>query len=44
LGQVMLDGIDENTIEMVGHNYPFFRHVTGVRDGLDLQYKPFGAL
>ena len=40
----MLVGRDENTIEMVGHNYPFFRHVTGVRDGLDLQYKPFGAL
>jgi len=40
----MLDGFDENTIEMVGHDYPFFRHVTGVRDGLDIQYKPLGAL
>jgi len=40
----MLDGVDENTIEMVGGDYPFFRHVTGVRGGLDLQYKPLGAL
>ncbi len=32
----------ENTIEMVGGAYPFFRHVTGVRDGLDLRYQPVG--
>jgi 4,5-dihydroxyphthalate decarboxylase len=38
----MQDGIGENTIEMVGGAYPFFRHVTGVRDGLDLRYKPVG--
>jgi 4,5-dihydroxyphthalate decarboxylase len=38
----MPDGFGENTIEMVGHDYPFFRHVTGVRDGLDLRYTPVG--
>ena len=38
----MQDGLNENTIEMVGGDYPFFRHVTGVRDGLDLRYKPVG--
>jgi 4,5-dihydroxyphthalate decarboxylase len=38
----MQDGIGENTIEMVGGAYPFFRHVTGVRDGLDLRYKSVG--
>lgn len=27
---------------MVGNDYPFFRDVTGVRDGLNLQYVPVG--
>ena len=31
-----------NTIEMVGNNYPFFKHVTGQRDGLDLRYNAVG--
>ena len=35
-------GVSENTIEMVGGAYPFFRHVTGVREGLDLRYQPVG--
>ena len=38
----MQDGSDKNTIEMVGGAYPFFRHVAGVRDGLDLRYKAVG--
>ena len=38
----MKDGIGENVIEMVGGAYPFFRNVTGVRDGLDLRYKSVG--
>ena len=38
----MQDEIGENTIEIVGGAYPFFRHVTGIRDGLDLRYKPVG--
>ena len=38
----MPDTVDENTIEMVGNDYPFFRHVSGVRDGLDLRYIPVG--
>lgn len=41
-GQTMQDKFGENTIEMVGGAYPFFRHVTGVRDGLDLRYKAVG--
>lgn len=32
----------DNIIEMVGNDYPYFRHVTGVRDGLNLQYVPVG--
>ena len=40
----MLDGSDENTIEIVGGDYPFFRHVTGIREGIDLRYKPDGPL
>jgi 4,5-dihydroxyphthalate decarboxylase len=32
----------DNTIEMVGNDYPFFRHVTGIRDGLNLHYVPVG--
>lgn len=40
----MLDAIDENTIEIAGNDWPFFRHISGVRDGLDLRYKPVGAL
>ncbi len=38
----MPDGVDENTIEMVGNDYPFFRHVSGIRDGLNLRYRPVG--
>jgi 4,5-dihydroxyphthalate decarboxylase len=38
----MPDGVGENTIEMVGGDYPFFQHVSGVRDGLDLRYIPVG--
>ena len=38
----MPDGSNENTIEMVGNDYPFFRHVSGMRDGLDLRYRPVG--
>jgi 4,5-dihydroxyphthalate decarboxylase len=38
----MQHAFGENTIEVVGGAYPFFRHVTGVRDGLDLHYKPVG--
>lgn len=38
----MQDGSTENTIEMVGGDYPFFRHVTGARDGLNLRYKSVG--
>jgi len=30
------------TIEMVGNDYPFFRHVSRSRDGLDLKYIPVG--
>ena len=40
---MMQDGFTENTLELVGHDYPFFRHVSGVRDGLNLQYKTLGA-
>jgi 4,5-dihydroxyphthalate decarboxylase len=38
----MQEGIGANTIELVGGAYPFFRNVTGVRDGLDLRYKAVG--
>lgn len=38
----MQDGFDENTIEIVGHEWPFFRDVSGIRDGLDLRYKSVG--
>jgi 4,5-dihydroxyphthalate decarboxylase len=38
----MQDAFHENTIEVVGGAYPFFRHVTGMRDGLDLRYKAVG--
>jgi hypothetical protein len=38
----MQDRLSENTIEVVGGAYPFFRNVTGVRDGLNLRYKPVG--
>jgi 4,5-dihydroxyphthalate decarboxylase len=38
----MQDRFGENTIETVGGANPFFRHVAGVRDGLDLRYKPVG--
>lgn len=38
----MLDEAGGNTIEMIGGNYPFFKTVTGRRDGLDLRYKPVG--
>lgn len=38
----MPDGTGDNIIEMVGNDYPFFRHVSGVRDGLDLRYRPVG--
>lgn len=34
--------LGDNAIEMVGGAYPFFRQVTGVRDGLDLRYKAVG--
>lgn len=36
------EGIDENTIEFVGHDWPFFHDVTSVRDGLNLRYKSVG--
>lgn len=39
----MQDGLEANTIELVGHDYPFFRHISGVRDGLKLQYKTLPA-
>ena len=29
-------------IEMVGNDLPFFRNVTGIRDGLDLRYTAVG--
>ena len=38
----MPDIVGENTIEVVGADYPLFRHVSGVRDGLDLRYTPVG--
>ena len=38
----MQDAFHENMIEVVGGAYPFFRHVTGMRDGLDLRYKDVG--
>lgn len=38
----MADALGENSIEMVGNDYPFFTHVTGVRDGLDLRYRAVG--
>jgi len=38
----MPDAAGENTIEMVGANYPFFRYVSGMRDGLDLRYVAVG--
>jgi 4,5-dihydroxyphthalate decarboxylase len=38
----MLESPADNTIEMVGNDYPFFRHVSGVRDGLNLRYKSVG--
>jgi 4,5-dihydroxyphthalate decarboxylase len=40
----MQDGFEENTIAIAGGDYPFFRHVSGVRDGLTLQYQPIGPL
>lgn len=40
----MPDGINENSIEVQGGDYPFFRHVSGVRDGLNLHYDPIGPL
>jgi 4,5-dihydroxyphthalate decarboxylase len=38
----MPEGHNENTIELVGDDYPFFRNVTGIREGLDLRYKAVG--
>ncbi len=38
----MSDQQPDNTIEMVGNDYPFFHAVSGVRDGLNLQYIPVG--
>lgn len=38
----MPEGFDDDTIEMVGNDYPFFRNVTSSRDGLDLRYKAVG--
>ena len=32
----------ENIIEMVGNDLPFFKNVSGLRDGLDLRYLPVG--
>jgi len=40
----MLEEGDGNTIEVAGNDWPFFSHVSGVRDGLDLRYNPVGAL
>ena len=31
-----------NTIELVGNDYPFFKYVSGPRDGFDLRYNPVG--
>jgi len=38
----MSDTLGDKTIEMVGNDYPFFQHVSGVRNGLDLRYFPVG--
>jgi len=38
----MLDAVGDNTIEMIGNDYSFFKSVTGRRDGLDLRYKAVG--
>ena len=32
----------ENIIEMVGNDLPFFKNVSGLRDGLDLRYSAVG--
>lgn len=38
----MADTLDDNVIEMVGNDYPFFRHVSRESDGLSLRYNPVG--
>lgn len=38
----MPDRADAPVIELVGNEYAFFNHVSGVRDGFDLRYKPVG--
>lgn len=38
----MSESASANTIEMVGNDYPFFRYVSGERDGLDLRYNAVG--
>jgi 4,5-dihydroxyphthalate decarboxylase len=40
----MLDDSSKNTIEVVGNNYPFFRHVEGIRDNLKLNYNPVSGV
>jgi 4,5-dihydroxyphthalate decarboxylase len=38
----MQDTFDDNVIEMVGNDYPFFRHVSRESGGVNLQYNPVG--
>ncbi len=38
----MPEGSVENRIEFVAHEWPFFCHVAGVRDGLDIRYEAVG--
>jgi 4,5-dihydroxyphthalate decarboxylase len=38
----MPDTLEDNVIEMVGNDYPFFRHVSRETDGLNLRYNPVG--
>ncbi|NKB49617.1 MAG: hypothetical protein GKS02_09710 [Alphaproteobacteria bacterium] len=38
----MPDGVGEAMIEFVGHEWPFFSHVSGARDGIDIQYMAVG--
>ena len=38
----MSDASAGKTIELVGNDYPYFAHLSGVRNGFDLRYKPVG--
>ncbi len=40
----MPDNSKKNTIEVIGNNYPFFRYVDGIRDGLNLNYNPVSGV